>query len=306
MNGKYDWGIDQLVAQLRDSRTQAQEARNRRDKPSKPPSKNELHAILEGLSSVLFPNRLGPPDLSDEGIDYFVGHSLETLLRRLCTQISCELQSNSESPDIDNATHEQAIGIVKQFAAQSPTVRKLLDSDIQAAFEGDPAAKTPDEVLVCYPGITAVIHQRLAHILYQLGAPLVARMISELAHSATGIDIHPGAQIGESFFIDHGTGVVIGETSVIGRHVRLYQAVTLGAKRFQKDDTGILLKGYDRHPIVEDDVVIYAGATILGRITIGRGSSIGGNVWLTHSVPPNSNITQAQVRSELFQSGAGI
>ncbi len=139
-----------------------------------------------------------------------------------------------------------------------------------------------------------------------MGAPLVGRVISEIAHSATGIDIHPGAQIGESFFIDHGTGVVIGETAVIGRHVRLYQAVTLGAKRFQKDDNGILVKGNARHPIVEDDVVIYAGATILGRITIGRGSTIGGNVWLTHSVPPGSNITQAHVRSELFQDGAGI
>ena len=203
-------------------------------------------------------------------------------------------------------THEQAIVIARQFAAQLPTVRKLLDTDIQAAFEGDPAARSPDEVLVCYPGITAIIHHRLAHSLYQLGAPLVARMISELAHSATGIDIHPGAQIGESFFIDHGTGVVIGETAVIGRHVRVYQAVTLGAKRFLKDDNGILVKGNARHPIVEDDVVIYAGATILGRITIGRGSTIGGNVWLTHSVPPDSNITQAHTRSELFHGGAGI
>jgi serine O-acetyltransferase len=150
------------------------------------------------------------------------------------------------------------------------------------------------------------MHHRLAHILYQLGAPLVARMISELAHSATGIDIHPGAQIAESFFIDHGTGVVIGETAIIGRYVRVYQAVTLGAKRFQKDDNGLLVKGNARHPIVEDNVVIYAGATILGRITIGQGSTIGGNVWLTHSVPPGSNISQASTRSELFQGGAGI
>jgi serine O-acetyltransferase len=139
-----------------------------------------------------------------------------------------------------------------------------------------------------------------------LGAPLLARIISEIAHSATGIDIHPGAQIGDSFFIDHGTGVVIGETAVIGRHVRLYQAVTLGAKRFTTDDTGALLKGGARHPIVEDDVVIYAGATILGRITIGRGSTIGGNVWLTRSVPPGSHITQAQARSDIFVDGGGI
>ena len=150
----------------------------------------------------------------------------------------------------------------------------------------------------CYPGINAVIYHRLAHILYSHGAPLVARMIAELAHSTTGIDIHPGAQIGERFFIDHGTGVVIGETAIIGQRVRLYQAVTLGAKRFQKDDHGVLIKGNLRHPIVEDDVVIYAGATILGRVTIGSGSIIGGNVWLTHSVPAHSIITQSSEGTE--------
>ena len=306
LNSKYDWGIDELVAQLHDLRVQALETRSRRDKPPKLPSRKELQLILDGLGAVLFPNRLGLPDLNDEGIDYFVGHTLETLLRKLYKQISRELHFNSGHQGIDKADLEQAIIMARQFAAQLPTVRKLLDSDIQAAYEGDPAATSPDEVLVCYPGITAIIHHRLAHILYQLGAPLVARIISEIAHSATGIDIHPGAQIGESFFIDHGTGVVIGETAVIGRHVRLYQAVTLGAKRFQKDDNGVLVKGNVRHPIVEDDVVIYAGATILGRITIGRGSTIGGNVWLTHSVPPDSNITQAYARSELFHGGAGI
>jgi serine O-acetyltransferase len=306
LNGKYDWGIDALVAQLRDLRVQALETRSRRDKPPKLPSRKELHIILDGLSAVLFPNRLGLPDLNDEGIDYFVGHTLETSIRKLYQQISRELHFNSGNQGADKATHEQAIIMARQFAAELPTVRALLDTDIQAAYEGDPAATSTDEVLVCYPFMTAIIHHRLAHILYQLGAPLVARVISEIAHSATGIDIHPGAQIGESFFIDHGTGVVIGETTVIGRHVRLYQAVTLGAKSFQKDDNGILVKGHARHPIVEDDVVIYAGATILGHITIGRGSTIGGNVWLTHSVPPDSNITQAHVRSELFHGGAGI
>ena len=306
LHGTYDWGIDALVAQLRDMRVHSLETRSRGDKPPKLPSRKELHEILDDLGAVLFPNRLGLPDLNDEGIDYFVGHTLETLLRNLYKQISRELQFISGQQGVNEADHEQAIVIARQFAAELPTVRKLLDSDIQAAFEGDPAARSPDEVLVCYPGITAIIHHRLAHILYRLGAPLVARMISELAHSATGIDIHPGAQIGDSFFIDHGTGVVIGETAVIGRHVRVYQAVTLGAKRFLKDDNGMLVKGNARHPIVEDDVVIYAGATILGRITIGRGSNIGGNVWLTHSVPPGSNITQARVHSELFHGGAGI
>src|SRR5690606_2140091 len=175
-----------------------------------------------------------------------------------------------------------------------------------AAYEGDPAAHSVDEVLVGYPGIMAITYYRLAHELHLLGVPLIARMISEIAHSSTGIEIHPGARIGGSFFIDHGTGVVIGETAIIGRNVRLYQAVTLGAKRFPVDEHGALVKGIPRHPIVEDDVVIYAGATILGRITIGRGSTIGGNVWLTRSVPPGSHITQAQIRNETFEGGAGI
>lgn len=298
---KQDWGVDELVGKLRDLRVLSLETRQRRDRPPKLPSRKELQQIIDGLGAVLFPNRLGLPDLNDEGIDYFVGHTLDTLLRDLCKQIRRELQFVDADEPI-----EQAISITREFAASLPGVRKLLDSDIQAAYEGDPAARSSDEVLVCYPGITAIIHHRLAHLLYRLGVPLVARIIAEIAHSATGIDIHPGAQIGESFFIDHGTGVVIGETAVIGRHVRLYQAVTLGAKRFQKDETGMLVKGNARHPIVEDDVVIYAGATVLGRITIGQGSTIGGNVWLTHSVPPGSNITQAQVRSELFQDGGGI
>ncbi|MGZ8180471.1 MAG: serine O-acetyltransferase EpsC [Methylobacter sp.] len=298
---KQDWGVDELVIRLRHLRLQSLETRQRRDKPPKLPSRKELQKILDGLSAVLFPNRLGLPDLNDEGIDYFVGHTLDTLLRELFKQIRRELVFVA----VDDA-YQQAVTITREFAKHLPEVRTLLDSDIQAAYEGDPAARSSDEVLVCYPGITAVIHHRLAHILHQLGAPLVARIISEIAHSATGIDIHPGARIGESFFIDHGTGVVIGETAVIGRHVRVYQAVTLGAKRFLKDDDGILVKGNARHPIVEDDVVIYAGATILGRITIGRGSTIGGNVWLTYSVPPGSNITQAHVRSELFRDGGGI
>ncbi len=295
LNGHYDWGIDSIVGELRDIRVQSLEIRSRRDKPPKLPSRKELQVILDGLGGVLFPNRLGLPDLNDEGIDYFVGHTLENLLRKLYKQVSRELQFVSGLQGVNEADHEQAIIIARQFAAQLPVVRRLLDTDIQAAFEGDPAARSPDEVLVCYPGITAIIHHRLAHILYDLGAPLVARIISEIAHSSTGIDIHPGAQIGDSFFIDHGTGVVIGETAIIGKNVRVYQAVTLGAKRFEKDSSGLLVKGTARHPIVEDNVVIYAGATILGRITIGKGSTIGGNVWLTHSVPAGSSITQAHL-----------
>jgi serine O-acetyltransferase len=306
LNGNNEWGIDLLVAQLRELRVQSLEIRRRRDRPPKLPSRKILSGILDGLGAVLFPNRLGLPNLNNEGIDYFVGHTLDTVLRELYKQIRQELKFVSGQDDLNDEAHEQAIVITREFAARLPAIRVLLDTDIQAAYEGDPAARSPDEVLVCYPGINAILHHRLAHILYQLGTPLVARIIAEIAHSSTGIDIHPGAQIDESFFIDHGTGVVIGETAIIGKRVRLYQAVTLGAKRFPKDEAGALVKGNARHPIVEDDVVIYAGATILGRVIIGRGSTIGGNVWLTYSVAPGSNITQAHVRSEFFDGGAGI
>ncbi len=300
------WGIDELVTQLRSLRLQSLENRQRRDHPPKLPSRKVLSDIVDNLGAVLFPNRLGMPNLDDEGIDYFVGHTLDCLLRQLNRQIALELKFVAEHQGLSSDVQQQASDITRAFAKGLPTIRLLIDSDIQAAYEGDPAALSPDEVLVCYPGINAVIHHRVAHTLYRLGAPLVARVIAEIAHSATGIDIHPGAQIDESFFIDHGTGVVIGETAIIGKRVRLYQAVTLGAKRFAKDDNGMLVKGNIRHPIVEDDVVIYAGATILGRITIGKGSTIGGNVWLTHSVPPGSHVSQAQVRNETFEGGAGI
>ena len=185
------------------------------------------------------------------------------------------------------------MSVVQRFGQALPRVRELIDSDVTAAYQGDPAAGSKDEVLICYPGIWAMIHHRLAHLLYNEGITLTARVMAELAHSATGIDIHPGAQIGDHFFIDHGTGVVIGETAIIGRQVRLYQAVTLGAKRFNVEEDGSLVKGEPRHPILEDEVVIYAGATVLGRVTIGRGSVIGGNVWLTRSVPPGSMVSQA-------------
>ena len=298
--------IDTVVAELRTLRLRSLETRQRRDRPPKLPSRKVLVGVADGLRAVLFPNRLGLPDLTSESVDYYVGHMLDVTLRELMVQVRRELRFVSGSDPSSNSDSEQAAAIIQAFARRLPRVRSLLESDVQAAYEGDPAARSIDEVLVCYPGITAITHYRLAHELHRLGASLIARMISEIAHSATGIEIHPGAQIGGSFFIDHGTGVVIGETAIIGEHVRLYQAVTLGAKRFPVDEHGALVKGNLRHPIVEDDVVIYAGATILGRITIGRGSTIGGNVWLTRSVPPGSTISQAQTRSEVFEAGAGI
>jgi serine O-acetyltransferase len=246
--------------------------------------------------------RLGPADLRQEGEDYFVGHTLDVALRALVDQVRLELRRAARGTEVDAAEIEQrALSIVRTFADKLPSVRTRLDRDVRAAYHGDPAARSVDEVLLCYPGVVAVVHHRIAHELHKLGAPLIARIIAELAHAATGIDIHPGATIGDSFFIDHGTGVVIGETAVIGERVRLYQAVTLGAKRFATDPDGHLRKGEPRHPIVEDDVVIYAGATILGRITIGRASTIGGNVWLTRSVPPNSHVALAASQYDVHE-----
>ena len=298
--------VDSIVMELRALRQASLESRNRHDRPPRLPSRRIMASVAEGLSAAMFPNRLGSSELADEGIDHYVGHILNMTLRELMVQIQNELHYNSGLEMLSDEDRAQSIAITQSFAKRLPQIRSLLESDIKAAYEGDPAARNVDEVLVCYPGIMAIMHYRLAHVLHGLGVPLIARMISEIAHSVTGIEIHPGAQIGGSFFIDHGTGVVIGETAIIGQNVRLYQAVTLGTKRFPVDENGALVKGNLRHPIVEDDVVIYAGATILGRITIGRGSTIGGNVWLTRSVPPGSNISQAQMRQEVYENGAGI
>jgi serine O-acetyltransferase len=271
------------------------------------PSREALAEIIAGLRAALFPGHFGASDLSNEGIHYYVGHTLDAALVGLTEQVRRGLLFACEHGPGPCAGCEGRTGpVMRALAARLTTVRALLGSDARAAYEGDPAAQSPDEAVLSYPCITALIHQRIAHELYALGVPLVPRILSELAHADTGIDIHPGATIGASFFIDHGTGVVIGETAVIGERVRLYQGVTLGAKRFPTDENGRPIKGIARHPIVEDDVIIYAGATILGRITIGRGSSIGGNVWLTQSVPPGSRITQAQVRQETFEGGSGI
>ena len=300
------WGVKEIVGELHAARDRwrAAQQRSLEFAVREFPSREALREIAEALCGALFPMRLGPPDLHQEGEDFYVGHTLDRALNALFQQVQLELGYNRRlNCEEKEGVEVHAAEIVKAFARQLPEVRRILDSDVGAAYLGDPAARSVDEVLLCYPGILAVIHYRLAHNLYVLGVPLIARILSEIAHSITGIDIHPGAQIGPGFFIDHGTGVVIGETTVIGRNVRIYQAVTLGAKRFTQDESGALEKGAPRHPILEDEVVVYAGATILGRITIGRGSSIGGNVWLTRSVPPGSHVSQASVQHE--PGGAG-
>ncbi|SEL86164.1 serine O-acetyltransferase [Roseateles sp. YR242] len=294
-----DWPLDEVVSGLRAAR-QAWRDHHRLHEPRgrELPSTEVLDDIVHGLRGVLFPLRLGPPTLRPEAEDYYIGHTLDTQLQALRHQVHLELTSatslDASAPDLLG----RADALTADFARALPTIRRLLDADVLAAFQGDPAARSVDEVLLCYPGITAMIHHRMAHKLYTLGVPLLARIVAELAHSRTGIDIHPGAQIGPGLFIDHGTGVVIGETAVIGERVRIYQAVTLGARSFPTDEQGQIRKGAPRHPVVEDDVVIYAGATILGRITLGRGSVVGGNVWLTRSIEPGCHISQANSQSQ--------
>ncbi|NUT74997.1 serine acetyltransferase [Pseudomonas sp. C1C7] len=294
------WQLQTIVTQLRGARDQwrAQNGRASTEQGGRElPSRAAMAEILEALCGALFPMRLGPVDLREESEDFYVGHTLDRALNALLAQARLELRyAARHGAQAEAEVEARTIQIIQDFALALPGLRSLLDTDVLAAYHGDPAARSVDEVLLCYPGILAVIHHRLAHHLYRAGLPLLARISAEIAHSATGIDIHPGAQIGRSFFIDHGTGVVIGETAIIGERVRIYQAVTLGAKRFPADEDGQLQKGQPRHPIVEDDVVIYAGATILGRITIGKGTTIGGNVWLTRSVPPGSNLTQASLQ----------
>ena len=195
--------------------------------------------------------------------------------------------------------------VTAQLLKQLPELRRRLGTDVKAVFDGDPAAVSYEEVILCYPALVALTHYRLAHALLQLGVPILPRLISEAAHSATGIDIHPGAEIGEYFSIDHGTGVVIGETCVIGNHVRLYQGVTLGAKSFKFDAAGNILQE-PRHPILEDNVVVYSNSSILGRVRIGHDTVVGGNVWQTTDLPPYSRVIQGRASVSTFENGGGI
>jgi len=272
------------------------------------PSVEELEEMMYLVSSVLFPGHFGTPDLVPETMRYRVGAVLDRVAALATEQIKRGLCFNrqvcteAECAACENAAEK----ITKELLLRLPEIRRLLALDVQAAYNGDPAGKNKGEIIFCYPSIKALTKHRVAHELYRLGVPIIPRIIGEMAHSETGIDIHPGAEIGESFFMDHGTGIVIGETSVVGKNVRIYQGVTLGAKSFPLDPDGNPIKGIPRHPIVEDDVIIYAGATLLGRITIGRGSVIGGNVWLTRSVPPGSRILQSPAEEIMHSDGSGI
>lgn len=272
------------------------------------PSVAALSELMDRLRAVLFPGYFGNSNVSPESMRYHIGANLFEVDRLLTDQVRrgycffCELERGGECQDCD-ARARQLTG---EFLRALPHLREQLAEDAQAAYEGDPSSRSPGEAIFCYPSLVALTHYRVAHALHRLGVDLIPRILTEMAHAKTGIDIHPGAVIGRRFFIDHGTGTVIGETCVIGDNVRLYQGVTLGAKSFPKDDQGMLVKGGARHPVVEDEVVIYSGATVLGRITIGKGAVIGGNVWVTTDLPPGARISQQRPLGVPLVDGGGI
>jgi serine O-acetyltransferase len=272
------------------------------------PSVNVLYDIMETLRAILFPGFFGESKIQTHTLKYHIGKNVDWVYENLSEQIRrgiCFGCPNRTSEECEKCK-DKAPNITGSFIEKLPEIRNKLESDIQATYNGDPASKSPEEIIFSYPGIRAITNYRIAHTLDKLEVPLLPRIITEMAHSGTGIDIHPKARIGENFVIDHGTGVVIGETCRIGKNVKLYQGVTLGAKSFPLDEKGNPIKGVDRHPIVEDNVVIYAEATILGKVTIGSDSVIGGNVWLTRSVPPNSKILQQKAQTMNFTNGEGI
>lgn len=271
------------------------------DPERRPPSRPAVVRILENLFAVLYPGFYGVQHLTRENVEYHVGALLDDVAADLYEQVVLAIEFGTpreETPAGGNGTGGQservarsAENAVERFLSRLPVLRRLLTLDVQAAMDGDPAARSYAEIIFSYPGLEAITVQRIAHELWDLGVPLLPRMMTECAHSRTGIDIHPGATIGESFFIDHGTGVVIGETAEIGKNVKIYQGVTLGALSFPKDAGGKLLRGIKRHPTLRDDVVVYAGATILGGDTIvGEGAVIGGNTWVVESVPPGEKV----------------
>ena len=273
------------------------------------PSRSEIVTMVELLRSVIFPGYFGLRDITEESLWFHAGATLDRIALIMVDEVQrglCFACERSPAERVPAECTAEAQRVTARFLERLPEVRRLLALDALAAYEGDPAAPSPAEAIFCYPGVLALTSHRIAHALHRLGVPLIPRIFNEDAHSRTGIDIHPGARIGEKLFIDHGTGVVIGETCRIGSRVRIYQGVTLGAKSFPLDDEGHPIKGIDRHPTIEDDVTIYSGATILGRVTIGAGSVIGGNVWLTRSVPPGSRISQARPTSQSFEGGGGI
>ena len=260
------------------------------------PSETMIADLIRLCRSLLFPGFFGGADVNGYNLEYTIGLQCEQLKAVLENQIIAGMLVGKEclSDGELNGIKDSASRISLDFISGLPELRRVLHTDVTAIYKGDPAATSTAEVIYCYPGIKAVINYRIAHELLRAGVPVIPRMITEMAHSETGIDIHPGAAIGEYFAIDHGTGVVIGETAIIGRNVKLYQGVTLGARSFPTDENDNLIKGIPRHPVIGDNVVIYSNATILGRITIGDNAVVGGNIWVTTDVAPGERLVQVK------------
>jgi len=267
------------------------------------PNVDEVRRIVSLCKDIIFTDYFHKRQSDEQMRSYHIGVSMDELYCLLRRQIARGLQFCEECSESDVISSAERIAL--QFIDQLPEVKRLLYTDVEAMFQSDPAATNYGEVIYCYPVMNTMTHYRIAHVLHQMQVPVIPRIITEQAHSKTGIDIHPGAQIGEHFAIDHGTGVVIGETTIIGNHVTLYQGVTLGAKSFRYDEHGNMLN-IPRHPIIEDHVTVYSNASILGRITIGHHSVIGGNIWVTNDVPPYSRIQQSKAVDLSFQGGLGI
>ena len=260
------------------------------------PSAQSLREVVELCRAILFPGYFGNSNLNMHTLGYHIGVEVERLYVLLNEQILAGLCFSADKAERDGSYSEQAHQLTTQFIERLPELRRILATDVEAAYNGDPAAENYGEIICCYPIIKAITNYRIAHELLVLGVPLIPRIITEMAHSETGIDIHPAATIGHHFTIDHGTGVVIGATCIIGNNVKLYQGVTLGAKSFPLDENGNPIKGIPRHPILEDDVIVYSNATVLGRITLGKGTVIGGNVWVTEGTKPGEQVVQAKKR----------
>ena len=263
------------------------------------PSGTVLSEIVDLCRAIIFPGFYGNSTLSSQTLPYHIGVNVERLYTLLSQQIQaglCFCQNCQQTTNDGQKIIAKAQELSEAFIARLPKLRNILATDVEATYNGDPAAESYGEIISCYPVIKAITNFRIAHELLVLGVPLIPRIITEMAHSETGIDIHPGATIGTHFTIDHGTGVVIGATCIIGNNVKLYQGVTLGAKSFPLDEKGNPIKGIPRHPILEDDVIVYSNATILGRITLARGTVIGGNLWVTESTQPGEQLVQAKKR----------
>ncbi len=256
------------------------------------PSVEALKDVVTLIRGIVFPGYFGNAAVTAQSMQKHIADSVQRLHIQLTEQVLAGLSFYKESEEDTAMLMEKANDIVLSFIAKLADIRETLATDVLAAYNGDPAAKSFGEIILCYPAIRAISSYRIAHQLLLLDVPLIPRIITEMAHSETGVDIHPGAKIGDFFYIDHGTGVVIGETAIIGKHVQLYQGVTLGAKSFPMDAQGNPIKGIDRHPILEDNVIVYSNASILGRITIGKGAIIGGNIWVDQNVPAGGKVLQ--------------